>query len=401
MIKEIVKIRSLFKGYMIRTLLMTAVLVISIWTGVKSFAEINDMLINYNVISQSTLGNAYIYSYYYTLETFKLEDQNRVMGQVIDDLRNDPSVETVLSVRTTNDIGFEEDGKISYFTILVYDEGMDMAFPVLRKLGIDFSKNPDGAILASRVFNTLHRGDDMSFTIYPTRQKVSVKIAGHMRYPYKYISFGGGGTEMSLDDLFSKGDLVIMQSTESTLKLVDRINYYPDILISFSSDASEKEVASVIETLKRTGNVDSIDEMTERYLQELAVIVKQGSLRPMFFMLASLIAFLSLMIMMIRSKERELAIAYLCGATKGQCAFEIFKVGTLMALIPSLINIIMILIVPELTWRGMIVQDESVITSDLIWAVVVYFVIILAVSTIVVIVSIRKKSPVKYLRGLE
>ena len=398
MIKGIVRVHHLIIGYRFRAVIMAVILVISMWTGVKAFAEINDMLINYRVISNSKLNNAYLYSYFYTMDTFSPEGQNNTIDQIKKDLERNASVEAVFSVRAANDILCESNGKSIMFTILLYDKGMDQVFPMLKVLGIDFSDNPDGVILASRIFNSFHKGDDLSFTIFPSERKASIKVAGHMHYPYKYLSLGGGGTELSLDDLFSSG---IMQATQSTLDLVDRFNYYPDLLVDFSADSAAEEISLIIEELRETGNVDSLNEIMERYYRELSIIVKQSAPRPLFFMIASMIAFLSLMIMMIRSRERDLAIAYLCGATKKKSAFEMVRVGIIIALIPTIISISMIIIVPELAWRGVIEQDESVITPDLIWFVVMYFVVIIIVSAVMVLISMGKKTPLQYLRGLE
>jgi len=173
------------------------------------------------------------------------------------------------------------------------------------------------------------------------------------------------------------------------------------MLITVKDGASEEETRALVEDLKYSGIVESMEGILENSRQEINTLLVHILPRPVFNLLASLIAYLSMVILLIRKKRHALAVDYLCGAEKRSCVADLIGSGCLISFIPMLIVALMIIVVPEMQWRGQMAYTSSILTFDMLWVPVLCFIITLIISAAAALISLGKRSPVGYLRGLE
>ena len=130
-------------------------------------------------------------------------------------------------------------------------------------------------------------------------------------------------------------------------------------------------------------------------------IAKIKYLFSSFNLTASLIAYLSVVILMIRKKEKNIAVEYLCGANKRQSVLTLILACCSISFIPVVAVSVMIIVVPEIQWLDRSAFLTEIITPDLIWIAVICFAFTIVISVIAVLMSVGRRSPLTYLRGLE
>lgn len=121
----------------------------------------------------------------------------------------------------------------------------------------------------------------------------------------------------------------------------------------------------------------------------------------LFFMLVSLVSYLSMTVLTVKKKEHEMAVYYLCGVSRGRCMAIVCTANCIISLIPAVINIIIAVAVPMLADMGYIVLDGYMYKSNVYLLILGYFVLTVAVSVISTAASMGRHSPLAFLRGRE
>ena len=104
---------------------------------------------------------------------------------------------------------------------------------------------------------------------------------------------------------------------------------------------------------------------------------------------------------MVTKKGKDLSILYLCGASRNKCIATVMGSTALMVVIPSLINAAVLSFLWKLQKQG----DERLwgflFEENCIWLIVFSFVLTLFVVFSVAFASMKGKTPIEILRGVE
>ncbi len=389
--KQLFKIKLYFSEIKVFTIFLVFLLSLTIWNSVLAVASIYGEVIDYRLIYKNTLKDAY---YYMSSSVIVYPKE---MESIKNKLYSSGTVEDVYSVGIGGDISIDD----NRYTLIMYEPGLYNVFPLLKQMGADFSKNSEGCILADKSLNRYKPGDCIETSILYSSQKIILNVTGHLNNPYKFLEFADGGTTPYAQDLLGSGGFVLVQATDNWKNTIKEIRYAPGVLFTIKDNASEEEVNRLINDLDYMGMIESINKMLDN---SRAVMKNQMIMvlpRPLFNLLASFIAYLSVVILMIRKKEKSLAVEYLCGANRRQCLLSIICACLLVSIIPVLIVSVMILVLPDIQWLNRSGLITETITPELIWIAVLSFVITVIIAVIAVFVSIGRQSPLVYLRGLE
>jgi len=403
-LKLLRRISAFFINSRISSLFIMAVAVFALFSFIMTAAWISDQYYNYSILKNSKVKNGYIFGtslYEFIIQQGNTEVQRRFKENE-DLLRNNPLIKDVYTIKVANHAEYGG-GPLS---IVLYDKELLDAFPLLRRYGIDFSSDSNGVIVSGELFREMKAGDSIDVVLTNGSQKTptSLTVAGHMNYPYKFLSFNSVTTELSADDLFSNIPVMIMQANEKVFPLLEnntRIAYNPDILFTFKEEATDEQIENTLTELRKIGVVGSIERVIAKSKENVLLNVKTFLTRPLFLMIATLIAYLSVVIVMVFKKRKEIAIEYLCGASKKDILLTLFGACLVISIVPAVIITIFVLVAPELQWKGYYKLSGQLITTDLLWIVAAYFVLTVIVSQAAVLVSIGRKTPLGYLRGLE
>ena len=176
-----------------------------------------------------------------------------------------------------------------------------------------------------------------------------------------------------------------------------------DILFTVREDTTEEQIGSFMTELRKDGYAESMETILENSRKATVESIKAYLLLPLFLVIASLIAYFSIVIINVFKKQREMAVSYLCGATKKDLYMTMLGYCLAVSVIPAVICAVWILMGPlwQYEWKELPMVSTFVVTSDQLWVVLGFFILTVIVSFAAVLISMGRKSPVEYLRGLE
>lgn len=394
--------RSFFRGIRISSVLLSLMMTATILIGVLTYARIRYVTTDYTTVKETTLENAYY------IQSFPdpkdLVNGNFQLGGVtIEELQaieQDPSVQKIYTIRTANPLSYKDYG----ISIVLYEPELLYAFPELKEMGIDFSKNPNGCVLGSQLFQGIRTGDAIELEFYqPKYSTASFTVAGHIQAPYKHLTFSSSSTNSTADYLVSAQNIIIMQATDeviSRLSSLAEINYQQNYIIAFQEGVSQEQIDTVLKKVMDKGIAVSLDDITENTQAHVSKRLKQWLPRPLFLLLSATVAYLSTVLLMVRKKEKELAVWYLCGCSKPRCSGIVFVSASILAVVPILINTAFVFLAPTLDWLGILDLSGFSVTKDALLPILGYYLITVVVCLIVTRASMAKHSPLTYLRGV-
>ena len=395
--KVFYKIHSMFDGVRLQAVFLSVVCLFAILLGLRYFTVINNEAAEYRLVKSNSLGRAYYFcdnglEYYFS--SAELDEYREALCEY-------SALDKFFTFKVGGDIMHYEKGREVWATILLLDPGFYEYFPLLKSLGLDFSKNPDGCVIGSRYFNVERGKDQIDFKFWTGIDKQTTKwltVCGRLRYPFRFIYPSGSGTNLRINALLSQGHVIIMQDTENVRELIGRDLYSQNMFIlTIKDDASDEELQALIDKLETLGTVKSIDDMLAEAKESLQTDIKKLTPRPLFNLVATLIAYLSMVVLLVRKKQKDMAVAYLCGASKGRIMAAMIGACCLVSLVPCLLCAILLLEILKLDYTGL----EAFLTPDLIWVAVLYFVVTIIVAAVSVAASFAGRSPIEKLRGLE
>lgn len=389
------------KGARASYLLLAVMMTFSLFVTVMLFGYLNCMRSCYDILRNNRMGEAY----YITSQDFI--DQLMHSGgeldyseirETLEALKEDSAVRRVLTVQTVDPVSYNG----TRVSILLYNDDLLQAFPALKKLGIDFSRNPDGCILGSKLFQHVRTGQTLSLRFYyPEPHTESFPVAGHMRAPYQYLDFRVSGTAITGTDLFSSGGMILMRESEALLtrlKEVAKVNPKYTFIIEFDGKATPERKAEILEELEMKGPCPSLDSILERSEKSLRENLKAKLPLPIFLLVISTFSYFSTVILTFRKKEKERAVLYLCGCDKKRLARVTFWTLNGAAVLPVLLNLLFVWISPELDWRGILNLEDYLIDGSAVWLIVGYYLVTAGIAVLTVRSGMARHTPLTYLR---
>ena len=376
----------------------------SMLVNVQAVSRTNDRYLNYRIVSNSSFKNAYLFSHSVNRTDLiaKNGDIDVMIKETIATLRNNPVVNDIYTVRVSP-VGKYD---IFYTNIVFYSKGLIEQFPEFKRMGVDFSAVPGGCILSNNLYSNIKLGETrkMEFGHPKPLLTIELKTSGHISYPYKHLALTSGGNVLYADDLLANDPVILM---EEDSELIDKISavaavrYHPGIIFTLTANADKREIDKLFEYLKDRGTYDSFDDIIKRSRISVLTEYKEGATIPLFLAFVSFSSYLCIVILIVYKKERELAVAYLCGAKQSDIVLVLFGFISVLTLIPALINIIFILISPHLELPPGYFFSEMYLTPDLIWVVFAYFAATMVVSLLAALLIHGRKTPVELLGRIE
>ncbi len=400
--KLITLIRQYLKGIRLLSFVLAVMMTVSLSLCILTYAGIRYNIFEYDLVNSADVENAYYVGTIITpvdLEEKTIDEISLEKEAQIEQMREADGVENVFAIWNVNPITYNGEG----ISILLYEPEMLEFFPGFKDIGIDFSKNPDGCILGSKIFNGVDVGENIELTFYqPEEHTESFEVVGHIGAPYHIMSFGGAGNIVNIRHMFKTNPIILMQYSEermahfrTTASVFSDINY----ITVFEDGVTPEEQAEILSTYAGDALPQSLTATLEASAETISSELKTELPRPLFLLFSATVAYLSTLVLTFKKKEKELAVDYLCGCSKKRCGVITFCAFNLIAVVPILLNILVVLIVPELDWRGQIDLTSMMMGDQMFLLVLGYYLITAAIAVVVTIGSMAKHTPLTYLRG--
>ncbi len=406
--KTIKLINKYMQGIRFPAVFLSIMMTISIFMAVFVCSFINFRTVEYNMLKQNTIGDR---SYYVQLSDRPmggltiLEAQKR-FRETKDELKENKAVENIYTIKSTSLTYIQTDSN-GYATrknvgIILYTDELLEAFPMLLN-GESFGDDPYSCIIGTKFFNDLKDGDVLTLHNSYKELEFTFKVAGHLNNPYTHMSFNGGGSTIRADDMFQKGDFIILRDSEALPEDGLTSSLHENYVLTFREDADQEEIDQIANELSKTCGIASFDSILSASKTMLLKNIKAAIPVPLFALVISTIAYFSLMILIFKKKEGDIAVMYLCGGSKKKSCLITFHVFNMISFIPAAINIVILLVANRLDWKGIInLQGANLAPNNsMILMVVGYYLISAIIAIAVIATSMSKQTPLTYLKGTE
>lgn len=406
-LKLIKKYRS---GIRFPMVFLSLMMTVSVFITVYACSVVNFYFSDYNIITKNTVSGR---CYYVALSDISIGNLSMIESQkrfadARDELKQNPAIEHIYTIKRTSLAMNKGDSKYSKTVdIVIYPPELIEAFPKLIPSGTSkkLAEDTFNCVIGSRKLNHIETGD--KFTLYNNYlgSETTFTSVGHLNVPYRNMSFNGSGTTLTSNNIFTSGELIILRDSEalSECEPFKSISTDENYMIAFKKDADPAEKEKIVNSIAQSDYIASIEEMAEASKLENMSVVKRLLPVPLFALIITTVAYFSLMILIFKKKEGDIAIMYLCGGSKRKCCFLSFIVFSTVAFIPTVINLAVLLTAKRLDWNGIISLEEINLLPDnrMVILIVGYYIISSLLAVSVIIGSMSKQTPLTYLKGTE
>lgn len=375
---------------------LSFMMTVAMLIGVITVGKLRYIRRHYDIVAGTSADTSRMY-YYMTLSLDIRDDRTRAL---IEKLEAEPAVEGVYGVHFVSPVSYQEEKWQTGISVQLLNPRLLTLFP---GLGLTLSEN-DETVIGARVFRDVPKGETITLIFPRPNRQVEFTVAGHLGYPYSYLTFGGGSNRPMADDLFHSQEVLLMLATPENIERFSglaTVQVSENFMVEFRADATREQIDAVLEFLAGTGNTFSLDEILARSTSELETRMRSDLPLPVMMLLISAFAYFSTMIMAFKQKERDLAIFHLCGATRGQCIGAVVGTFARISLVPVAISTALVALLPEMDWLWMFTMGEYVIDEWCYLVIGGYFAASLAVSAAAVWVQMMGHTPLTLLRGVE
>lgn len=369
-----------------------------------------------NVIKDAKGKNAYLLTYFPKASdiTTGLDSKRAEKLQV--QLETHENVKDTFGIRVANTASYEGEE----FSVILYEPGMLSFFPKLKELGFDFSMNPDGCILAGSQFDTLRK--ETAVTLRFGKEQVTLPVLNRLDQPYRHLSFGVSSTNLAAQDLFTDGAAVFMQSTDSVMEMLEnkarRISCSSNLIVVFDASVEEQAVQQMITEMAPEYTMLSFDKIIADSEQLLRKEMVESVPIPAFLTITSFYSFFSIAVLTVKKKQKELAYVFLCGGSRRSCRWLSLGVCQVYALIPLLLTSLVVWLWPIIPWvsiRMELLYAEEINYTLLslvrlfmsfrldhhgLWVASMYYLFVVCLSVAVTHFSMKRHTPLTFLRGV-
>lgn len=419
------------KGIRLSALFLALMMTWTIFTGMLAYGQSEYLLSDRKVIESADTHNAYMLMYFPSGEEVISGDSAEKTKQTEAVLEQEALIEHVFSIRVANPVNYEGYG----ISIVLYEPEMLDFFPELQKLGFDFADCPDGCILGSKTFKSLDAGDTITLNFsnnVMSPKQASFPVAGHISAPYRQLDFSASATTPYAGDLLSQQEAVIMLATDTVLEklepLVRRMEHDRNLLVVFEDSTGAQEQMQLLQELAPDYYPVALDQIVENSKKAAADTLKKEMPQPLFLTVSSLAAYLSVLILTFKKKEKDMAVMQLCGGSRRTCGLLTFAVFQLISLLPVLLNVGIVQLWPYTSRLDRIfsdllfsislgpnasslqplfyfiahiqgVLDQSRLTASSYLVILGYYGITTVIALLVTVGTMKRHTPISYLKG--
>ena len=393
--KFIYLLSAYFKKLRLHSFVMMILMAFSMFLWVENMAVIRYILYDYRIVKTS------VEEAYYTEAFVSRDDMWRIsrgeateLSAKLDEVSKMPGVDHIYGVYTVNPVKY----KSGSFSVTLVDPKMVKDFPALKEIGLDFSNNAAGCVLVGTYFDDVKDSIDLSY-MKAGGSKESVAVIRHIRSAYKQLSLNEASSIPLARDLFADVDAaIIMLATPENIEHFSKVavvQQSTNYILVFSDMASEDEREDALDVISRICNVISLREITENTRLEIYSKLKELLPRPAFLLLASTVSYLSIVILFVRKKKSELAVSFLCGASKIRLSILTVCATVVVAAVPALINIAVVVAAERMRFTGPFFPDSIFIIDigsmmfgkSAFVMIIAYFILTIVISLFVVLFS--------------
>lgn len=394
-------LRQYMKGIRILAFVLSLLMLWAIICGIAAYGKVQSIRNDLNIVASAVPENAYLLSYFFNMG---LQTGQSYTKKAIDALEANPAVDEVLSVSVANPVSYEGNA----ISIVLYEPELINFFPGLKKSGIDFEDCPDGCILGSKLFNSLDAGDTVNLSF--SGSEALFTVAGHIQNPYRHLTLSISSSSPLAGDLFVEGDTIIMQSTPAVLAqletLAKRIEYDSNLIVIFKDNTTDEEQIAILSGIASAYRYFPFKEVIANTEQKVNETLRRELPQPAFLAIMAFISFLSILILVIKKKGKNIAVFYLCGYSKSKCAMLMFAVSQVFLFFPILLSTLFVMIWPRINWRFMrgslfalrSFLETITINTSCMWVVLWYYLIATLCAVAITVATMSKHTPTTYLR---
>lgn len=337
------------RGIRLYSFLMAVLMTWAMLWGVSVYGRIQYLTADLDIVSSADVENAYYLCYFPTKEEFQEGKDMEYAAYVEQALEAEAGVGSVFSIQVVT-VAYIGETRAS---LTLYEPEMVAFFPKLKKLGLDFSENPDGIILAGQASAPV--GEEVILQV--SGKKAAFSVAGQLQVPYHWMTFSVSATNPHAGDLFSDGTAALMQRTDAVMAklqtLTNRVNCDANLMVVFDEDTTPEQQKALLKEKAAGYMAFPLAELVENSKSQVADTLKQELPQPLFLAISATVAYLSIAVLTFQKKQQTLAQLYLCGASRRKCAVVVFAAFQIFAVIPILLNILFIFLWPQIDWNAL------------------------------------------------
>lgn len=271
------------------------------------------------------------------------------------------------------------------------------------------------AVVSGYLFQKVEVGDEITvvtnqYSNPPTVSKL--KVVGKKNEPAYFPSFGFSSDTVTIQDLFEQGHNTICICDEDANRMyqtnspgnsdVTRLGSR-NLLIMLQNGLSRDEIKEIEKVLSNTGTVIDYAAIIENTDRTITQQLKEQLPRPLLMLFISTFSLVAISIMMINSKLSEYRIYFLCGCSKKRAFLQIFGAISFVPCLVCFVTVIYLYNIPNLygslnllnPFQGV---EQQVFGSEIVFAVILYFIIEVALSMIIAFTSLYKKTAIQIYR---
>lgn len=390
------KIASYTNGVRLALAVLALIMTVALIMGILVVSQVRYIRRNYETVSATTGDTDRLY-YYMSTQFMYGSTDNAASVKTLETLPGMAGVYPVYSVGSS--IRIMEGKKEPCAIILLHPRLLEL-FP---DMGLDFS-DPSGVILASPAFRDVQTGESFELYFSKNKQTEVLTAVGWQTYPYRYMGFQHGGTNITVNDLFGPGEFLLMIATEENMARMGELAYITPstyFLFEIGADATPEQEEAILHEISRTGMAVSLTKLladTETAMDEQ---LRDLLPMPLFLLTVSTFAYFSTQILIFKKKEQDLAISYLCGGTRFGCALTALGAFGLVSLVPIGLSIGAVAILPVFDWLDMLTTSRYLIDNWTYGLLGSFFVLTQGITALAAWLDMKDHTPLTLLRGVE
>lgn len=408
-------LHNYLKGIRLSAAVLAVMMTWAMVCGVIVFGKVQHINGDLNALSGANTQNAYLLLYFSSESDIKT-GADLVYAQKTEPLLEaEAAVKAVFSVRLAAPVTYEGER----VNLVLYEPEMLHLFPALKKTGMDFTGNPNGCILVGDRFQALKPGD--TIPLQASGREVEFPVNSRLPASYKRFNMTRSSTYLTASDLFTdSGDTILMQATEEVMTRLEgftkRLQYNCNMIAVFQEGTSQAEVDALLAEKAGKYLAYPLSQVLDNSRTMSENTLKKELPQPLFLAVSSMVAFLSIAVLTIQKKKRDISFLYLCGASRRKCGLVVFTAFQIFMAVPVLLNVLLIL-----GWQRMLRFLLSLIRfpnlwlffdvlffratniavdSSCLWVVFGYYLGTTAIALAVTLRSMARHTPVTYLRGV-
>lgn len=401
--KVISLLRAYFKGIRFSAVILLLMMTFSMMMASLVISQINNIRFEYDIISSAT-AKAYYAERILSLEDFEDDsfDYLKVGDAWAEKIAALPAVDKVITTKAANALIYNGAAN----SIVLCDPALFELFPGLKDAGFDFSGDPDGCILGGGYYKSSNGVLEMTATKGKapddSAKKLYFNVNGEYSNLKRYMAFTGSGSKVDADCIFAAGSFILMQATDNVISELQKyttISSDVNCFFTLRADATEAEISETMDAIGRVGMIASIDEIVANTEKAMNDDLRTKLPLPLFLLFASTVAYFSMTVLFVYRKRRDMAIIYLTGGSRRQCALLSVAACALVSLIPAAINIFFITNVEWLMRTFSFNLSGYYINGTSYLIIIGYAALTVAISALEITISMSRHTPLSYLRG--